>query len=254
LSQDIFELPPPPADHRVAYGDDPDQFGELRIPAGAGPHPVAMVVHGGFWREYRTLNHTAHLCAALRKHGIATWNVEYRRLEHADGGWPGTCMDMLSAAHKLVALGREHHFDMTRLILIGYSAGGHLALWLAAQPDRPRLSGVISLAGVADLRRAYELKLGGNVVDEFLPQPERDLPFASPIELLPTGMRTRLIHGTSDETVPIEISRHYCEAAVHAGDDSKLIEISGANHRDVVDPRSTYWPSVEAEIRALLGS
>ena len=114
--------------------------------------------------------------------------------------------------------------------------------------------GVISLAGVADLRRAYELKLGGNVVDEFLPQPERDLPFASPIELLPTGMRTRLIHGTSDETVPLEISRRYCEAAMHAGDDSKLIEIAGANHRDVMDPRSTYWPSVEAEILALLGS
>ena len=252
MGREIMTLPPPPYDHKIAYGDDPFQFGYLRLPKSQGPHPVAMVIHGGFWRAAFDLEHSGHMCAALTQAGLATWSLEYRRIGNPGGGWPGTCEDVLRGAAHLRTLAAQYPLNAARVVAIGHSAGGQLALWLAAQ-KKPRLRGAVSLAGVVDLRRAYELKLSNTVVDDFMggpPGPSYQL--ASPIECLPLGTPTRLIHGDRDDIVPIEISQRFVDAAVKSGDDSKLVTLPGADHFAVIDPRSPEWTIVEKTVLELL--
>src|SRR3954454_10055416 len=139
----ILDLPPPPADARVRYGADPNQFGDVRVPKGAGPHPLIVNIHGGFWRSRYDLLHAGHLCAALAKAGIATWNLEYRRVGNPGGGWPGTFEDLTQGFLFVRELGRRFHFDAKRIATMGHSAGGQLALVLAAH--HPECRGAISL-------------------------------------------------------------------------------------------------------------
>jgi len=244
------------------------QFGDLRVPGGAGPHPALVVIHGGFWRARYDLLHIGHLCAALTTGGVATWSVEYRRLGNPGGGWPGTFQDVAMGAGHLRAIARQYDLDLARVAAIGHSAGGHLALWLAGchrlKPRDPLfvadplpLVGAISLAGVADLRRTWELGLSSNVVEEFLGGTPRQVPerygSASPIELVPLGVPQALVHGTKDDTVPFEISTRYQAAALAAGDRVELVALPGTGHFEVIDPRSEEWPAVVAAVRSVLG-
>jgi len=255
MGREILTLPPPPYDHRISYGDDPFQFGYLRLPKSQGPHPVAIVIHGGFWRAAFDLEHSGHLCGALTQAGIATWSLEYRRIGNAGGGWPGTCEDVLRGAAHLRTLASQYPLNASRAVAIGHSAGGHLALWLAAQ-KKPRLRGAVSLAGVADLRRAWELKLSNTVVADFMGGSPQDLAGAyrqaSPIECVPIGTPTRAIHGDHDDIVPIEISQRFVDSAAKAGDDSKLITLPGADHFAVIDPRTPEFALVEKTVLELL--
>src|SRR5215472_590357 len=130
---------------RFAYGPDPVQFVELRVPEAAGPHPVAIVVHGGFWRNIYGLDYIRPVCDSLTAAGIVTWNLEYRRLGNPGGGWPGTFEDVAAGAEYLRSIAAQFNLDLHRVISIGHSAGGHLALWLASQGKL--LSGAIALAG-----------------------------------------------------------------------------------------------------------
>ena len=251
LTIPILDLTPPPADARIPYGDAPEQFGDFRLPKGAGPYPVAIVIHGGYWRSAYGLEHIGHLCAALTRAGVATWSLEYRRIGDSGGGWPGAGEDVLRGAEYLRTLAQRYPLDLTHVVAVGHSAGGQLALWLAAQ-HKLQLRGVVSLAGVADLRRAWELGLSRGVVAELLggsPQehPERYRQ-ASPIELLPLGVPERLLHGTRDDVVPIEISRRFQAAAAAAGDDARLVELRDAGHFDLIDPRTPAWAKVEAAV------
>lgn len=267
MSRDILDLVPPPADARLPYGDDPWQFGDLRVPGGPGPHPVVVVVHGGFWREAYSLDYISHMCAALTAEGLATWNIEYRRLGPQGGGWPGTFHDVASALEHLRQIADRHDLDLTRVVPVGHSAGGHLALWLAARrripagdplysPTPLRVHGAVSLAGVVDLRMAWELHLSNGVVEQFLGGTPATVPeryaTGSPRDLLPLGVPQTLIHGTADESVPYAISREYADAAGACGDDAQLITLQGIGHFEVVDPRSSVWPWVLETILALL--
>ena len=267
MGSEILEMPAPPADVRLHYGPDASQFGDLRLPQGAGPHRVAIVIHGGFWRAKYNLEHSGHLCEALRRAGIATWNLEYRRIGNPGGGWPGTFQDVAMGADYLRQIAAQYHLDLTKVVAAGHSAGGHLALWLAARRRIPagdplasadplKLRGVVSLAGVVDLRRAWELRLSDNVVEELMGGPPDKLAAryhtASPIELVPLGIPVRLIHGTEDSVVPIKISNEYQKAANRAGDDARLIVLGGADHFAPIDPRSSHWPVVEKAVRDLL--
>ena len=267
MGREILDRPAPPADARLHYGPDPLQFGDLRLPQGTGPHPVAIVVHGGFWRAQYSLEYAGHMCIALRRLGIATWNLEYRRLGNPGGGWPNTFLDVAQGADHLRILAKQYPLDLKRVISVGHSAGGHLALWLAARrriqpgdplasPDPIAIRGSAPIAGVVDLRRAWELRLSNGVVAELMGGPPDKLAdryrAGSPIELVPLGIRVRLLHGTEDTVVPIEISNSYQKAANRAGDDARLVVLAGADHFAPVDPRSDHWPTVEKEVQALL--
>src|SRR5579863_3087604 len=116
MSQEILQLPPPKADARIPYGKDPSQFGELRLPAGKGPHPTVLFIHGGFWRNAYNLGHAGHLCAALAKAGAATWNIEYRRIGDPGGGWPGTLDDVLHGAEHIKVVARRYPMDLRRMV------------------------------------------------------------------------------------------------------------------------------------------
>lgn len=253
---DILNIPAPAPDARLFYGTDSNQFGELRLPKTAGPFPMVMNIHGGFWRAKYDLAHGGHLCAALTAKGIATWNVEYRRAGNPGGGWPGTFEDICNAYRFLPQIAKRYDFDPTKLLVIGHSAGGHLALCLAAH--EPSVKRVISLAGVVDLQQAWELHLSNDAVVEFLGGNPGELPAhcheADPAQLTIDHRTTQwLIHGAADDIVPAYFSRNYAEQKKQRGEDVHYLEISTAGHFDLIDPHSDAWPKVENTVLHLLG-
>lgn len=230
---------------RIPYGPDENQFGELTLPRGSGPFPLLIAIHGGFWRARYDLSHMEPLCAYFAALGIAAWNIEYRRIGQPGGGWPGTCEDVVTGVRHAKALASKHPIDVSRRVAVGYSAGGHLALYAASQ--EPGLRGVASLAGVADLQIAWDLRLSDGVVQEFLNGLPEQFPEASPSNLA-ISVRQRLVQGDQDESVPIEIARAYCRVKRSRGEDVVLVELAGVNHSDLVEPRSAAWPAVERTI------
>jgi acetyl esterase/lipase len=253
--QSILDLAPAPTGKRIAYGSDQFQFAELHVPATAGPHPVAIVIHGGFWRAQYDLSHIGFLCQGLVREGIAAWSLEYRRIGNPGGGWPGTFEDIRVGAGHLRKLAGDHKLDLRRAVAIGHSAGGQLALWLAKQ-RAIELRGVVPLAPVADLRRAWEMKLSDNAVNDLLGGSPQQFPeryrTSSPVEMLALGAAQRVLHGKDDDIVPISISRSFVIAARRAGDDATLQEIGGAGHFELIDPRSPAWTTVKNTVLALV--
>ncbi len=270
---DIFSRRPPPAGARIPYGPDPLNFGDLRLPrdpaseVGGRLLPVVVLVHGGFWRAQYSLEHIGHAAAALAAEGVAVWSLEYRRIGNPGGGWPGTFLDVGAGVDHLRELAPFYNLDLARVVAVGHSAGGHLAAWAAARhtipqgdplyTDRPLpLRAVVPLASVVDLRRAWELVLSNNVVEEFMGGAPDALPHryktASPIEMLPLGIPQTLVHGAADENVPLEISERYVEAAQEQGDEARLIALPRAGHFEVIDPRSTEWPQALGAIMGLV--
>lgn len=263
----IEALPIPAPDHRIAYGGHPLQFGELRLPAGPGPHPVAVLLHGGCWRAEYDLAHVSHVGAALAKAGVAVWTPEYRRVGDEGGGWPATFQDAAAGLAALDDIAREHRLDRDRVVLVGHSAGGHLALWLAARHNLPashplhaapaRIRGVVSLAGITDLARYAEGTRGCNAAVPLLmgglpaEQPER-YAAASPVRLLPLGVPQRLLHGALDPIVLPAQSADYAARAAARGDEVRLEVIEGAGHFDLVAPFAPAWLRVEAAVLELL--
>jgi acetyl esterase/lipase len=257
-ADDILNLPPPPADARIPYGSDPNQFGEMRVPKTGGPFPVVVNIHGGYWRAKYDLKHAGHLCAALTARGLATWNLEYRRVGNPGGGWPGTFEDVRNA-YRLVQqntgqVAQHYKLDSSKTIVVGHSAGGQLALCLAAH--EPALKGVVSLAGVVDLQQAWNLHLSDNAVVEFLGGEPHTVPEhyreADPMQLKISSATQWLIHGAADDTVPPFLSRNYTEQKKRRGENVHYLEISTAGHSDLIDPRSTVWSKVEGTVLHML--
>jgi acetyl esterase/lipase len=244
--REILTRPAPPADARIAYGKEARQFGELRATANTQkPQPLVIALHGGFWRNQFNLEYMGHLCEALKKQGFATWNLEYRSLGDNGGGWPGTFEDAVAGALFLKNIAGPYHLDLNRIITLGHSAGGQLALHVAS---KMKVQGVIGLGAVADLKRAQEMQLGNRVVD-LLKAPSS----ADPMQCLPLHTPQRLFSGKDDDIVPIEISRLYAAAAREKGDDARLIELPGG-HFEPVDPLTSQWASVAHEVQALLAN
>ena len=254
VGDDILKLPAAPADARPAYGSDPNQFGEIRIPQTKGPFPVVMNIHGGYWRAKYDLTHAGHLCAALTAKGLATWNVEYRRVGNQGGGWPGTFEDIRNAFRFISQLAKRYNFDLSKILVMGHSAGGQLALCLAGH--EPSIKRALSLAGVVDLQQAWELHLSNNAVVEFLGGTPSEVPEhyreADPIRLsIDLTTIQWLIHGAIDDDVPASMSRNYTQQKKQRVEDVHYLEISTAAHFDLIDPRSNAWSKVENTIRQL---
>jgi acetyl esterase/lipase len=257
-SEDLLLLPSPPANARIPYGPEPSNFGDLFLPAGSGPHPIVLMIHGGFWRNRYDLEHIGHLCAALAAQGLAIWSIEYRRLGDRGGGWPGTFLDVTAAALHLRNIAGPYHLDLGRVIVMGHSAGGHLAFWVAGLARIPRgdplavsdpleLRAAISLAGVLDLKRAAELRLSSGATEELMGSPSQypeRYALASPIELVPLGVRQFLFHGQDDDTVPFEISARYAEMARVKGDRVTWVPLPHTGHYELIDPESHVWPQL----------
>jgi acetyl esterase/lipase len=238
-SRDILtDSPPPAADARIAYGKKPLQFGDLRLPEGDGPFPLAVVLHGGYWQATYNLIHTGHMCIALAEAGIATWNVEYRRLGDVGGGWPGTGEDVARALEFL----DELPLEPTSVVLVGHSAGGQLALWATKRAQLP----VVALAPVSDVRDSVQ-RTGPNGVPARFCGGSR-FEELSPLELLPLGVRQVLVHGTADESVPYAMSARYVEAA---GGEAELVTLEGTGHFELIDPQAREWPRVLQTIESL---
>lgn len=255
-ADDILTLPPPPADARLPYGSDPNQFGELRVPKTGGPFPVVMNIHGGYWRAKYNLTHAGHFCAALTAKNLATWNVEYRRVGNAGGGWPGTFEDVRSGYRFVAQIAKRYNLDPSKLVLAGHSAGAQLALCLAGHETTVKR--VLSLAGVVDLQQAWELHLSDNAVVGFLGGEPTSVPEhyreADPMQLKIPQATQWLIHGAADDSVPPFLSRNYTEQKKKRGENVHYLEISTAGHLDLIDPRSAAWPKVEGTVLHLVES
>jgi acetyl esterase/lipase len=259
----------PPAGLRIRYGREPAQFGDLRVPAGSGPHPVVVVIHGGWWRAQYGLTYAGHLSEALTADGLATWNIEYRRGGEPGGGFPGTLEDVAAALVALRALAPEYHLDLARIVVTGHSAGGHLAAWLAAKPAHRALdvfgeslpiAGAVPVAGVLDLVRTSELRIGddggGIPVVDFLAGSHDEIPdryaLACPASLLPAGVPVVAVHGTADVNVPLELSERYVERARAAGDPATLIALPDVDHFEPFDPGTPAGGVVRRAIAGLI--
>lgn len=268
---DVDTIPLVRAMTRVAYGRDSLQFGELRLPDGRGPFPVAIIVHGGCWlSRYASVRNSAPLAEALAAAGIATWNVEYRRYDHPGGGWPGTFRDVADGADYVRTLAHQYALDTTRVVVAGHSAGAHLALWLASRRTLPATSavaggiplalrGVVAIGGITDLREFFlrqrttcgnpgvESLLGG--VPDSVPQRVRE---TSPIERLPLGVPSVHIAGDRDFIAPLAVRAAFVDAARARGDSAWLVTVAGEGHFEAITPARAAGRAVIDAIRALL--
>ena len=253
----------------ISYGSSPLQYGVLRIPAGtAGKIPVVVLIHGGGWEAGYTLEGLTPHAEDLLAAGVATWNVEYRAVGDVGGGWPGTFDDVAAAVDALagpVQEAADNRLDLDRVQVVGHSAGGHLAAWLAGRPQMPAgspghgpvvaVTAVVALAAVLDLEYFADHTATPNVPNLMGGSPT-DVPsryeLGSPIRKLPVGIPVTCIHGDADETVPVTQSRRYVSAALEAGDPATLHELAGVDHNAVVDVNGQGWSLTRTAVLANL--
>jgi acetyl esterase/lipase len=263
---DAYALPQPAPDAVIEYGPEPRHFGELRLPEGRGPFPVAVVVHGGCWLSDYDGSYMSALAEAVTDLGLATWSIAYRRVGERGGGWPGTFLDVGAAVDHLRALSRNQPVDAGRVIAIGHSAGGHLALWLAGRsaipesselfdPDPLPIDGVLALAAAADLGflaergdcdDAARLLMDGSAHE----RPKR-YSAGSPTELAPLDVPQILVNGGLDEQWSAPADR-YLQAALSRGDPAERREAPAAGHFELVVPRGATWPLVRQALIELI--
>lgn len=262
---DLSALPPVVPTHRLAYGPAPEQFGELYLPPQPGSHPVVILLHGGCWRAQYGLGHLGRLSAALCHEGLAVWNLEYRRLGNG-GGWPTTFADVAAGTDYLRSIADRFVLNLAQVITIGHSAGGHLALWLAARPRLPATSplftpaplplrGVLSLAGLPDLEEAIKRDICRNACRTLLgglPEkvPER-YQQASPRALLPLGVPHRHLLGLLDQEIPVD----YLQQFVTTAGEHDVVHfqlLPDVGHYELIVPVGVAWNAVRHAAFTLL--
>ncbi|MFN0102836.1 MAG: alpha/beta hydrolase family protein [Bryobacteraceae bacterium] len=232
----------------IQYASGDLQFGELRLPSGSGPHPVVMFIHGGCWMsklpslpvEATSLDLLRPMTAALAAAGIATWNVEYRRIGNPGGGWPGSLDDIRAAAAHLLKLSRTHNLDLERAVVAGHSSGGHLALWIAAESKSPSFRAAVNLDGPSDLKsaRAHERKICGTAaITNFVGGSPEDKPERyEQLAAWPAGkvefVGGSLLRGMPDQ---VKLARER---------NANMTELPEAGHFDMLAPQSPQWQAV----------
>ena len=274
---DLWKQPVAAADSKLAYGTDALQFGEVRLPKVKGTHPVVVLVHGGCYvdrlptRDPRdtTFEPLRPLAAALADAGVATWNLEYRRAGNPGGGWPGSFLDLAAGVDFLRTIARVNQLDLSRVVVVGHSAGGQLAHWIAARPKLSqssplysknplRVNAVVNIDGPPDLTTAQPMErkfcpvpgitqfMGGTAAE----QPERYRE-ASATHLLPIGVPQTIVAGGLLLGV-YDLVSSYEASATAKGDSVTVLKLEGAGHFDMLAPGSQYGKPVIEAILALL--
>ena len=262
---DLLERPRPEPNATITYGEAQMQRVDIWVPAGPGPHPTVLMVHGGCWQteiaDRRIMNWIAD---DLRKRGIAVWNIDYRGVDRDGGGYPGTFLDAGAAADALRDHAAAYKLDLSPLVATGHSAGGHLALWLAARPKLPadsalrsanpiRIDHVVSLGGLPDLEEAARPpgsgcgtevigKLtGGRFADTSVPR------------LAPLGIPQVLVNGLQDRIIPTAYAEGYAAPVRAKGDDVRVRLIDRTGHVELIAPESAAWAATVEELERALG-
>lgn len=238
---------------RLSYGPEPEQFGHLYLPDTidtSAPMPVVMIIHGGFWHGRYHLNLGTPLALALSRNGVAAWNIEYRRIG-AGGRWPEMSADVVAALEAVATVVGEQAatagiiLDLDRVRVVGHSAGGQLAVWLAGESTavRPRL--VVSQAGALDLASAGERGRRIDYIEDLFGVSYEDAPelyrSASPLHRVPVGIPVAVVHGTEDVQVRVNVATRYADAARAVGDPVSLHVVEGEDHYAFLDKASRSW-------------
>ena len=269
---DLLGRPLPAPDQTLRVGPDAANLVDVWLPEGAGPHPTVLMIHGGCWQKAiadRTLMNYA--AAALREEGMAVWNIEYRGVDEAGGGYPGTFRDVGLAVDALGAMGPALGFDTSRVVATGHSAGGHLAVWAAARPGLPQksplhtadplpLAAVVNVGGLADLEASAPVTQPGCLADilETLtgaPDGTRSDVFSdtSPAKLLPLGVVQVSVNGSLDRIAPPELGQGWSAKAASAGDTARYVEIPASGHVELVAPGTPAFDRQIEILKELLG-
>jgi len=262
---DLLERPRPSPSTTIRYGEDPYQVVDLFLPEGPGPHPTVLMVHGGCWQtEIADRTIMSWIADDLTRHGIAVWNIDYRGVDRPGGGYPGTFEDAAAAADALRANASRYNLDLARVVATGHSAGGHLALWLAARPRLPAGSplrsanplpiyAVVSLGGLPDLEEAARPP-GSGCGTEVIGQisggrfAETSVP-----RLAPLGLPQVLVNGMQDRIIPTSYAEGYAGPVRAAGDDVRVRMIDRTGHVELIAPGTAAWAAASQEIRRALG-
>ena len=262
---DLLNRPRPKASATIAYGTDPYQVVDLWLPEGKGRHPTVLMVHGGCWQtEIADRTIMNWIADDLRRRGIAVWNVDYRGVDRPGGGYPGTFIDAAAAADALRINAARFRLDLSRLVAVGHSAGGHLALWLAGRARLPNASPlrsqnplpirtVVSLGGLPDLEQAARPPISGCGV-EVIPRisgghlAETSVPYLAPL-----GVRQVLVNGMQDRIIPTAYAESYAAAMRAQGDRVTVRLVDATGHVELIAPDSAAWLVTVAEIEKALG-
>lgn len=266
---ELLARPRQQPDAKISYGADLNQFGELWLPAGKGPFPVVVLIHGGCWQA--RLPGTIlmdYMAADLRARGVAVWNLEYRRIGHTGGGYPGTFLDVAAGVDKLRDVAKARNLDLSRVVVAGQSAGGHLTAWTAGRERLPktsplyvarplRIRAAMTIDGINDLK-AYRAEGPGRcgepgTVDDLVRGAPKAMPYAdtSPPELLPTRAAQVVVSGELDPIVPVKLARDYAAAVRRSGTRTELIVYPGAGHFEPIDPATAAGRAVDDKLIAL---
>lgn len=257
--------------HSIQWGEGATDIADLWLPEGAGPHPVVLMVHGGCWQKEiadRTLMNWA--AEDLRKRGLAVWNIEYRGVDEAGGGYPGTFEDVARAADALRAQSATYNLDLKRVAAFGHSAGGHLAMWLAARPRLParsplhsddplKLIGVVNSGGLADLAASRSVTqrsclddIYDTLVGSSSPTRANVLSDTSPAELLPLRVPQVSVNGHDDRIAPPALGTGWARKARAAGDNSRAEIVMDTGHVELITPGTKVWEIEAAALADML--
>ncbi|QHL89450.1 alpha/beta fold hydrolase [Nibribacter ruber] len=263
-----MQLPKPAPGQEISYGTDSLQFGELRLPQGKGPFPVVVVIHGGCWLSQYNYQYMNHASAALTKAGYATWNIEFRRVGNPGGGWPGTFLDVAQGIDFVKQLAKQYPVNAKEVVLMGHSAGGHLALWAATRhciskesplyKQKPlKIKGVVSLAGIADLK-TYATAPGScnSAVPQLMGGRLDQVPdlyaVASPLGRMPLKLPVRMVQGDKDPIVPVSQAKSMASFSSQKQYLVQEVIVPNAGHFDLVAPTSPVWSTVEQAVKEVL--
>ncbi|MDB5691523.1 MAG: alpha/beta hydrolase [Alphaproteobacteria bacterium] len=262
---DLLERERPEPDASIRYGREVNQLVDLWLPATPATHPVVLMVHGGCWQsdvaDRRIMNWIAD---DLRRRGIAVWNIEYRGVDRKGGGYPGTFHDVAAAADALRDRGPRHGLDLSRIVAVGHSAGGHLALWLAARHRLPADSPlraaeplaihfVLSLGGLPDLEEAARPPGSGCGVEVIERLTRGRFDDTSIPRLAPLGVEQLLIDGREDRIIPSSYAESYAARMRKAGDEVTVRMMERTGHIELIAPESAAWTAAAAAIERAFG-